>query len=56
MPANNNRFTKRNCPITSAFVAEFRQIFGEDQVKIIAVKERDVDIDTRRDDDTTKAD
>ena len=29
----DNRFTKRNCPLMSQVVADFREIFGDDQVQ-----------------------
>ena len=44
MPANNNKFTRRNCPIVADDLKGFREIFGENQVQVTAVREGKVSI------------
>lgn len=39
----DNRFTRRNCPVSAQFVKDFRDIFGDD-VQVIAVHENGVHI------------
>lgn len=40
---------QERAPICAAFVKEMREVFGEDQVKVLYVKEGDFELGERRD-------
>ncbi len=39
----DNRFARRNCPVSAQFVKDFREIFGDD-VQVVSVHENGVNI------------